>query len=281
MTFEASPEKAFPGAAAQNSACKVGLERAMRGSASLPSIRTDPDIYATTVSMTLSCKAIIFDLDGVLVDSDAAIRQRWRQWAERRNVPFEEVEAVYIGRPVEGVIQEVAPHLDPEDEIERMKEEVTLDPDSLSAFDGAAALLERLPEDRWTIATSGRRRTATSRLSHVGLPIPETLVTADDVDRGKPAPDPYQLAADRLGVEPGHCVVVEDASVGVEAAWRAGAPVIAVATTQDPDALAAATVVVPRIEDLTVRANGEGLLVEWRTQVRATDASQQRDGTTE
>lgn len=214
--------------------------------------------------MSITCEALIFDLDGVLVDSEDAVEQRWRYWAERRDIPFEEVEAVYHGRPMAEVIREVAPHLDAEAETEEMNDVTTAAPDTLQAFDGAKQLLDDLPEARWTIATSGRRRTATNRLSQVGLPIPDTLVTADDIEKGKPAPDPYLLAADRLGVEPAHCVVLEDAPAGVEAAQRAGAHVIGVATATPPDELAPADGIVWSVADVHVEPTGHGSLhVHW------------------
>lgn len=222
--------------------------------------------------MSITCEALIFDLDGVLVDSEDAVEQRWRYWAERRDIPFEEVEAVYHGRPMAEVIREVAPHLDAEAETEEMNDATTAAPDTLQAFDGAEQLLDDLPEARWTIATSGRRRTATNRLSQVGLPIPDTLVTADDIEKGKPAPDPYLLAADRLGVEPAHCVVFEDAPAGVDAAQRAGAHVIGVATATPPDALAPADGVVRSVGDIRVEPTGHGTLrVRW---ISAADRSE-------
>lgn len=202
--------------------------------------------------MPVFCDAILFDLDGVLVDSEAATEDRWRYWAESRDIPFEDVEAVYHGRPMEEVIREVAPHLDAEAETEKMSDVMTAAPEKLRAFDGAKTLLDRLPEERWTIATSGRYRTATNRLSHVGLPIPDEIVTADDIDNGKPAPDSYLLAAERLGVDPSDCVVLEDAPAGVEGALQAGAFVIGVATMIDPAALSAADAVLRRIGDLRV-----------------------------
>jgi len=218
--------------------------------------------------MALSCDAIIFDLDGVLIDSDAVIRRRWERWANERGIPFEEVEAVYSGRPALEVIEEVAPHLDPEAELDRLGDEMATDVEGLEAFDGATALLNRLPAERWAIATSGRHRTATARMAHVDLPAPKVLVTADDVDQGKPNPEPYQRAANRLGLAPERCVVLEDAPAGVEAADRAGASVIGVATGHPPDALAAAAAVIPEVEALRVQAEDEGLRVDWRRDAR-------------
>jgi len=223
--------------------------------------------------MALSGDAIIFDLDGVLIDSDAVIKRRWKRWAEDRGIPFEEIEAIHTGRPAIEVIEEVAPHLDPEAEIDRLGDEMATDTEGLEAFDGAKTLLNRLPKDQWAIATSGRHRTATSRMRHVGLPEPEVLVTADDVERGKPDPEPYQRAATQLGVDPERCVVLEDAPAGVESARRAGASVLGVATSTPPGALAAATAVLPQVNVLDVRSEKDGVRVTWRRSLEgATDA---------
>ena len=159
----------------------------------------------------------------------------------------------------------MAPHLDAESEARKKEGPEATDTDGLAAFDGAAALIDGLPDGQWTIATSGRHCTATTRLAHTGLPQPDALVTADDVEQGKPAPDPYRLAAERLGVDPKQCVVFEDAPAGVEAAHRAGAKVVAVASTNPPEALAAADAIVPRLADVTIASTGNGTLrVQWR-----------------
>jgi sugar-phosphatase len=214
--------------------------------------------------MPLSCIAVIFDLDGVLIDSDAAIEQRWRQWAEEHDIPFEDVEAVYHGRPMVEVIEEVAPDLDPETEIDRMRDVMTAAPDYIRAFDGVKELLDGLPPERWAIATSARRRTATNRLDHVGLPTPNVFITADDVTRGKPAPDAYQLAAERLQVDPSDCIVFEDAASGVEAARRAGTRVVGVATSTDAEALSDADAVVPSLSAVDIHLTKHGTLTVRR-----------------
>lgn len=215
--------------------------------------------------MSLSCKAIIFDLDGVLVDSNPIVERHWKQWAERQGIPYEEIAAIHHGRPTVEIIREVAPHLDARKEAERKESREATDTDGLTAFDGAEALVGGLSDDQWTIATSGRRRKATRRLAHVGLPLPETLVTADDIEHGKPAPDPYLLAAKNLGVAPEHCLVLEDAPAGVESARRAGAKVLAVASTNPPTALAKADVVVRRLNDVSIESDREGCLrVAWK-----------------
>lgn len=210
--------------------------------------------------MDFGCTALLFDLDGVLVDSRTLIERHWRRWAVEHDIPFEEVEAVYHGRPSAEVIRTVAPHLDAEAEAQRKQNRQTRDLDGLTAFDGAASLLRSLPDEQWTIATSGTRQTATARLSHVGLPQPDTLVTADDVDEGKPAPDPYRLAAQRLEVPPEQCLVLEDAPVGITAAKRARAQVIGVAATSPAASLSDADAVIEHLSDLSVAPTEENTI---------------------
>lgn len=208
--------------------------------------------------MVSTFRAVIFDLDGVLIDSRAMIESRWRAWADEHNIPFERVKSVYHGRPSVEVIREVAPHLDAEFEAEKRRTESARDLDQLALFRGAASLVQTVPDGQWTIATSGTYETASARLETVGLREPKTLVTADDVERGKPAPDPYELAAQRLDAPPNRCVVFEDAPVGVESAQRAGAYAIGVAATTTSGALRSADSVVSSLEDVTVRPTGNG-----------------------
>ena len=130
------------------------------------------------------------------------------------------------------------------------------------AYAGVKDLLAQLPRDRWGVATSGTRHTVSIRFPYLGLPEPSVMVTADDVQRGKPAPDPYLLAAKRLGVAPADCLVIEDAPAGVEAAKAAGARVIAVATTNQAQTLAEADAIAPALVSIKISANPDGLLVQ-------------------
>ena len=211
--------------------------------------------------MQLTCRAIIFDLDGVLVDSNPIVERHWRRWASQHELPYDEIARTHHGRPTIEIIRQVAPHLDAEAEARAKEMAEADDTDGLTAFEGAAALLARLPAGRWAIATSGSRRTASIRLRHVGLDAPEVLVTSDDVTRGKPAPEPYLLAAERLGLDAGDCVVIEDAPAGITAAKAARARVVAVASTNPVGELAEADAVADRISALRVRAAGDQLVV--------------------
>jgi mannitol-1-/sugar-/sorbitol-6-phosphatase len=214
--------------------------------------------------MSFTCDAVIFDLDGVLIDSNAISERHWRAWAARHRIPYERIEPIHHGRPTVETVRVVAPDLDAVREADQKETAEAADTEGLIVFDGALRLLRSIPLRRWGVATSGRRATVALRFAQTELPTPAVLVTADDVARGKPAPDPYLLAAERLGVSPPRCIVVEDAPAGVASARAAGALVIAVASTTDPAALVGADVVVASLNDLEIAQEGEGLRVKWR-----------------
>jgi sugar-phosphatase len=215
--------------------------------------------------MSLFCDAILFDLDGVLVDSNTIVERHFLAWAARHELAIGQFSADHHGLTTVETIRLVAPHLDAIAEALALETGEADDTEGLVAYAGAHRLLTALPGGRWAIATSGTRRTASARLAHLGLPLPAVLVTADDVTRGKPAPDPYLLAAKRLGVDPQRCVVIEDAPAGVAAARAAGARVVAVTTTNGAAALGAADAVVARLDDLAVDVTSAGLRVLWPT----------------
>ncbi|MGW4792848.1 HAD-IA family hydrolase, partial [Nonomuraea sp. NPDC004297] len=173
-------------------------------------------------------RAVLFDLDGVLVDSSAVIDRVWRAWAARHGLAWETVEPLLPGRRASETVRLLAPWLDAAAEGAELERIQAADEDGIRACPGAVQLTEQLGLP-WAIVTSGSRATATARLRVTGLRIPAVLVTADDVRHGKPDPEGYRQAALRLGVEPRHCLVVEDAEVGVRAALAAGAPVAGVA----------------------------------------------------
>ena len=177
------------------------------------------------------CRGILFDLDGVLVDSAPYIEQQWRSWALAKGLSPEPFLRVCHGRRALETIRLAAPDLDAEAEIAAFKPEDASGMAGLVPVNGAARLLQLLPSNSWAVATSGPRATAMQRLKAAGLPVPATFICAEDVLRGKPDPDVYLAAAAGVGVVPSDCLVIEDAPAGIEAARRAGMRVIGLTTT--------------------------------------------------
>jgi sugar-phosphatase len=195
----------------------------------------------------IRCDAILFDLDGVLVDSGAAVERAWERWAARHKLQLHHVLAEAHGRRTTDTIRVVAPWLDAEAESRALEEAETADTHGVVALPGAASLLELLPVGSWAVATSGTRSLAATRLMHAGLPLPKVLVAAEDVQYGKPDPQPYVNAAQALAVDPARCVVIEDAPAGIAAGIAAGAIVLALTTTFAASELHGASYLAPSL----------------------------------
>lgn len=212
-----------------------------------------------------SCSAILFDLDGVLCDSTGAVDREWREWARRKGVDADAVMAIAHGVRTIEVIRRVAPHLDAEAEADAIENDEASDQAGVLVMPGAAELLRSIPHRRWGVVTSGSRLLAGARLPFCGLPVPEVLVTSDDVTNGKPHPEPYLKGAERLGFEPAECLVIEDAPAGIQAARAAGMKVIGITSTYKADALVLADTVIARLAQVQVNSNGTGkLLIDVR-----------------
>ncbi|MFZ3217091.1 MAG: HAD family hydrolase [Candidatus Acidiferrales bacterium] len=179
----------------------------------------------------ISCAALLFDLDGVLVDSTPAVQRVWARWAARHGFDAAEVVHRAHGRPSITTVREYLPNIDAVEENREIERGEIADLDGIVPLPGALELLRALPRGRWTIVTSCSRRLAEVRLRTSGLPQPEVFVTSSDIRNGKPAPDAYLKGAEVLGLAPQDCVVVEDAAAGVRAGKAAGAKVIGLRTT--------------------------------------------------
>jgi mannitol-1-/sugar-/sorbitol-6-phosphatase len=181
--------------------------------------------------MRIQCRGVLFDLDGVLVDSTPAVARVWTVWAKKHGFDPDQVVRQAHGRPSIATIRELLPHADHEAENREVERGEIEDVEGVIPLPGALELLQALPEDRWAIATSCTRTLAEVRIRAAGLPVPKHMVTSTDVRRGKPDPEPYIKAAQTLGVSPADCVVMEDAPAGIRAGKASGARVLALRTT--------------------------------------------------
>jgi mannitol-1-/sugar-/sorbitol-6-phosphatase len=181
----------------------------------------------------VTCEAVLFDMDGTLVDSTAVVERQWARWAARRSVDLTAVLAVSHGRPTLETLSLVAPRWATAEEAAALEASEAEDDRRLVAVRGARELASALPAASWGVVTSAGRTLALTRLRAAGLPPPTVLVTADDVSPGKPDPAGYLEAARRLSARPERCLIFEDAPVGVRAGIAAGALVIGLTTTFD------------------------------------------------
>jgi sugar-phosphatase len=176
------------------------------------------------------CSALLFDMDGVLIDSTPAVARVWYRWAIERGFNPDEVVSRAHGRPSLATVREYLPDADHEIENREVERREIEDLEGVLPLPGAVDLLASLPQDRWTIVTSCTRSLAEVRLRAAGLPIPRRMITSNDVANGKPHPESYSKAATLLGFSPGDCIVIEDAPAGIKAGKAAGARVIAFTT---------------------------------------------------
>lgn len=203
--------------------------------------------------------AILFDMDGVLVDSRPAIDRVRRRWARKVGLDEATVVALPHGRKTSDIIAALAPHLDVQAEVRWLDADEERDLEGITAIPGAARLLAALAPHEWAVVTSSGRTLAPRRLAAAGLPLPGTLITGDAVANGKPAPDGYLLGAARLGVRPDACVVAEDAPAGIEAGLAAMMRVIGVSTTYPRERLARASAIVGDLSEIVVERDGGAL----------------------
>jgi mannitol-1-/sugar-/sorbitol-6-phosphatase len=172
-------------------------------------------------------------MDGVLIDSTAAVARVWRRWANEHGFNAEEVVRQAHGRPSISTIREYLPKADHELENRDVERREMEDLEDVVALPGSIALLASIPYDRWTIVTSSTRPLAEVRLRTAGFRIPKQLITSSDIVHGKPHPEPYLKAASVLGFPAAACVVVEDVPAGIRSGKSAGARVIAFRTTAE------------------------------------------------
>ncbi len=228
--------------------------------------RTASDRFenANGAKLTVETQGLLFDMDGVLVSSISSANRCWRQWARHYDISGWETYTIPHGVRATDIILSLRPDLTRREAAEalRMIEDLEIaDTADLKVLAGVRELLGALPPTRWTIVTSATRRLLLGRLKAAGLPYPDELITADDVEHGKPHPEPYQKGAAMLGFSSSECVVVEDAPSGVGAGVAAGSRVIGVLGTHEAKDLYAAGAewVLASMSELAVCTNENGV----------------------
>jgi mannitol-1-/sugar-/sorbitol-6-phosphatase len=207
----------------------------------------------------VTAQGILFDMDGVLISSIGSVRRCWRRWAKMYGVPNAEEYEVPHGVRAIDIVKSLRPDIDPHEGLRAIEDMEVQDVADLQVLPGVRTLLAGLPLERWAIVTSSTRRLLLARLKAAGLPVPERIISADDVERGKPDPEPYRRGAGLIGLRPEDCVVVEDAPSGVGAGKAAGCRVLGVLGTHSGAELHEADWVVGSLEGLAVRVGTEGL----------------------
>ncbi|TPI31253.1 HAD-IA family hydrolase [Mesorhizobium sp. B3-2-1] len=202
--------------------------------------------------------AFLFDMDGTLINSIASAERVWGDWARRHGLDVAAfLPTIHGVRAIETITALALPGVDPRHEADLLLKAEADDLDGILQIAGAVSFLNALPPERWAIVTSAPRSLALARMKVAGIPVPAVLVAAEDVSRGKPAPDCFQLGARRLGFDARDCLVFEDAPAGIAAAEAAGASVMVInATHQHPLATQHAAIAGYDEIDITVDERG-------------------------
>ncbi|MGW2816083.1 HAD-IA family hydrolase [Streptomyces sp. NPDC001415] len=209
--------------------------------------------------MKIHAEALLFDNDGTLVSSLESVTRCWTRWAQEYGITAEDFARVELhGRPAVEIVADLLPDDVVPEALARIEQlEVEDVAGGVVLLPGTAALLASLPADRWAVVTSATRRLGEARLTEAGIQ-PKNLISADDITRGKPDPEPFLLAAARLGVDPARCVVFEDAPAGLAAGRAAGMTTVALTTTHRADELVA-DVVVKDLSAVSAQATAGGV----------------------
>ncbi|MFI0407108.1 HAD-IA family hydrolase [Actinomadura sp. 3N508] len=206
--------------------------------------------------MILPCAAVLFDVDGTLVDSTPLVERAAREWAAEYGIDPDEFLSDAHGRRT---VDRVADFLPPEQVLEataRLDALESVRTDGITALPGAVDLLTNMNGLPYAFVTSMDRPQLKLRTEVAGVPVPQVVVTAEDVPTGKPDPTGYLKAARTLNVDPSACIVIEDAPAGVAAGLAAGATVLAVTTSHDPAVLTAAHRIIQNLTQVTAAQTG-------------------------
>jgi sugar-phosphatase len=204
--------------------------------------------------VTVRCKGILFDMDGILISSLGSVERTWSTWALARGIdPAFAIHEAH-GCPAIETVRKLRPDLDDKAELKWLEDMEVADGDGIEVLPGVATLLASLPASRWTVVTSATEKLARVRLETAGIAIPERIIAADMVVRGKPNPEPYLRGAEILGLPPADCVVFEDSASGTKAGRAAGCTVIGTTFSHSIAELGAAHHLVTDLTGVVVEA---------------------------
>ena len=223
-----------------------------------PAVICDDDGMSNIV--TLTCKAVLFDMDGTLVDSTAIVEHAWGGWAARHGIPLETVLSFSHGRPTSSTLEHFLPGQDHAEELQHLDRFEEQHLTGILPVPGAAQAVHAVLNHPWAVVTSAQRVLAEARMQAAGLPLPNVMVPVDEVRHGKPNPEGFLRAAALLGIAPGDCLVFEDTPPGIQAGLNAGMQVVALSTTM-PAALLHHHPVIRDFHDVTIQAANETLTV--------------------
>lgn len=220
-------------------------------------LRADP------VPMTLRCGAVLFDMDGTLVDSTRVVEHSWQWWAERHQIPLDAVLSFSHGRPTIATMEHFLPGCDHTEELREMARYEETHLEGVLATPGAMQVVRALQNHPWAIVTSAWRTLAEARVRAAGLPLPKVIVPVDEIGNGKPDPEGFLCAAERLGVPPQACIVFEDTRPGIDAGMNAGMQVVAISTTMPASQLGHRPLI-RDFHEVTIRPEGDRLNIYIR-----------------
>jgi mannitol-1-/sugar-/sorbitol-6-phosphatase len=211
--------------------------------------------------MTLTCRAVLFDMDGTLVDSTRVVERAWAGWAGRHGIPLEDVLSFSHGRPTVATMEHFLPGRDHAAELDEMARYEETELQGIVAVAGAAGVVGALHGRPWAVVTSAWRTLAEARVQAAGLPLPPVIVPVDEIRLGKPDPEGFLRAAEQLKVPPRECLVFEDTRPGIEAGLSAGMQVVGLLTTVSPTQLRHRPLV-RDFRDVTIRPGGDHLQID-------------------
>ena len=217
--------------------------------------------------VSVRCKAILFDMDGTLVDSTQVVELVWGGWAARHKIPLEDVLSFSHGRPTIATLEHFLPGRDHSEELEELSRFGETQTEGIVAVPGAAEVLHTLQKQNhpWAIVTSAWRKLAETRVIAAGLPLPKVIVPVDEIRNGKPDPEGFLHAAEQLGVAPAECIVFEDTRPGIDAGLSAGTQVVGLLTTYSAQELRHQPLI-GDFRDVAIRREDEFLKIELSDQ---------------